>query len=94
MTIGSTCLLISTLLYVIFSVFFIGILFFNTIETSRGAGAQSVTAKSTGCGFDPYSRKRNISLHLYFHFFALVAKQSAAQSSAIQHAMPVKFSGK
>ena len=26
-------------------------------EASRGAGAQSVTAKLTGCGFDPQSRK-------------------------------------
>ena len=24
-------------------------------EASRGAGAQSVTVKSTGCGFDPHS---------------------------------------
>ena len=26
-------------------------------EASRGAGSQSVTVKSTGCGFDPYSRR-------------------------------------
>ena len=26
------------------------------IEAIRGAGAQSVTVKSIGCGFDPYSR--------------------------------------
>ena len=27
-------------------------------------------------------------LHLYFHFFALVSRQSAALISATQHAMP------
>ena len=32
-------------------------------------------------------------LHLYFHFFALVSRQSAALSSATQHAMP-DFGGK
>ena len=26
-------------------------------EAGRGAEAQSVTVKSTGCGFDPHSRK-------------------------------------
>ena len=26
-------------------------------EASRGASARGVTAKSTGCGFDPHSRK-------------------------------------
>ena len=35
------------------------------IEASRDAGAQSVTVKSTGCGFDPHSRKLNIYLHLF-----------------------------
>ena len=62
-------------------------------EVGRGAGAQSVTVKSTGYGFDP-SRKLNIYLHLYFNFFALVSRQSRTLSSAIQHAMPPKFGGK
>ena len=48
-----------------------------SFEAGRGAGAQSVTVKSTGCGFYPHSRKWNIYLHLYFHFFALVSSQSA-----------------
>ena len=61
------------------------------LEASRGAGAQSVTVKSTCCGFDPHSRKLNIYLHLYFHVFALVSRQSAAFSSATQHAMPKNF---
>ena len=26
-------------------------------EANRGAGAQSVTVKPTGCGFDPHSRR-------------------------------------
>ena len=34
-----------------------------------------VSLKSTGCGFDPLSRKSNIYLYLYFHFVALVAKR-------------------
>ena len=29
----------------------------HIIEASRGAEAQSVTVKSTGCRFDPHSRK-------------------------------------
>ena len=33
-----------------------------------------MTVKSTGCGFDPYSRKINVYLHLYFHFFALMSR--------------------
>ena len=31
---------------------FLSIIFFN--EASRGAGAQSVTVKPTGCRFDPH----------------------------------------
>ena len=64
------------------------------VEASRGAGAQIVTVKSTGCGFEPYSRKLNIYLHLYFHYFALVSRQTAALSSATHHAMPPELSGK
>ena len=60
------------------------------IESSRGAVAQSVT----GCGFDPYSRRWNIYLNLYFHFFALVSRQSAALSPATQHAMPPEIGRK
>ena len=44
--------------------------------------------KPTGCGFDPHSRRWNIYLHLYFYFLALMSRQSAALSSATQHAMP------
>ena len=32
-------------------------MYYLKLEASRGAGAQSVTVKSTGCGFDLYSRK-------------------------------------
>ena len=66
-------------------------------EAGRAAEAQSVTVKSTGCGFDPHSRRyreRNIYLNLYFHFFALVSRLSAALSSATQHAMPPEFGRK
>ena len=51
-------------------------------EASRGAGAQSVIVNATCCGFDPHSQKLNIYLNLYFHFSALVSRQSAALSSA------------
>ena len=30
---------------------------FILLEASRGAVAQSVTIKPTGCGFDPHSRR-------------------------------------
>ena len=66
--------------------FIITIIFFYIINS--GAGAQSVIVKPTGCGFNPYSRRRNIYLNLYFHLFALVSRQCAALSSATQHAMP------
>ena len=46
-------------------------------EASRGAEAQSVTAKSTGCGLDLHSRKLNIYLHLYFHFNTQCLQSSA-----------------
>ena len=53
-----------------------------------------MTVKPTGCEFDPHSRRRNINLNLDLHFFALVSGQSAALSSAIQHAMPPEFGRK
>ena len=44
--------------------------------------------------FDPHSRRWNNYLNLYFHFFALVSRLSAALSSATQHAMPSEFGRK
>ena len=70
------------------------VLYFSSFEASRGAAAQSVTVKPTGCGFDPHPRRWNIYLNLYFHFFALVSRQSAVLSSATQHAMPPEFGRK
>ena len=67
---------------------------FLSKTASRGAAAQSVTVKPTGCGFDPHSRRWNIYLNLYFHFFALVSRLSAALSSATQHATPPEFGRK
>ena len=67
------------------------ILKLSIIETSRGAEAQSVTVKATGCEFDTHSSKWNIYLNLNFNFFALELRQSAALSSANQHAMPLEF---
>ena len=63
-------------------------------EAGRGAAARGVTAKPTGCGFDSHSRRWNIYLNLYFHFFALVSRLSPALSSATQHAMPPEFGRK
>ena len=54
----------------------------NFIEVSRGAGAQGVTVKSIGCGFDSHLKKWNIYFNLYFHFFAVLSRQSAALSFA------------
>ena len=62
-------------------------------EDSRGAWLQSGIVNATGCGFHPHSRKWNIYLNLYFHFFALVSRQRAALSSATEHAIPPEFSG-
>ena len=64
------------------------------IEASRGAAARGVTVKPTECGFDPHSRRWNIYLNLYFHFFVLVSRLSAALNSATRHAMPPEFGRK
>ena len=42
---------------------------------SRGAGAQSVTVKWTGCGFDSRGNPRKCNIYLYFNFFAPVSRQ-------------------
>ena len=63
-------------------------------EASRGTAAQSVTVKATGCGFNSHSGRWNIYLNLYFHFFALVSRLSAALRSATQHAIPPEFGRK
>ena len=48
----------------------------------------------TNWGFDPHSRLKNIYINLYFQFFALVPRQSAALNSATQPAVPLEFGGK
>ena len=53
-------------------------------EASCGAGAQSVNANATGCGFDAHSRKLNIYLNLYFIFFALVLRRILEVSKYLQ----------
>ena len=57
-------------------------------------GHKCVTVSATSCRLDPYSRLLNIYLIFYFHFFALMWRQSAALSSVTQHAMRSEFSGK
>ena len=54
---------------------------------------ESMTVKLTGCGFDPHSWRWKIYLHLYFYFFALVSRHSAALSSASQHAISPDLGG-
>ena len=46
------------------------------IEASRGAGAQSVTVKSTGCEFDAHSKRKKYLLTFIFSFlrFSVEAK--------------------
>ena len=66
----------------------------STIQLNCSAGAHSLTVKPTGCGFDPHLRRISIYLNLYFHFFALASRQSAALSSATHHAMPPEFGRK
>ena len=69
----------------------------NNDSMKRGQswrGGTKCDCKLTGCGFDPQSRRWNIYLNLYFHFFALVSRTSAALSSATQHAMPPKYGRK
>ena len=68
-------------------------------EAGRGAEAQSVTKIDWVWVRSLLPRVRieikwDIYLHLYFHFFALVSRQSAALSSATQYAMPPEFGGK
>ena len=65
--------------------------FLYYFKASCAAAARSVTLKSTGYGFDPHSRRCNIYLNVYFHFFALVSRRSGALCSATQYAMPPKF---
>ena len=40
----------------------------TNIEASRGAEAQSVTVKPTGCGFDPYVEEMKYLLKFIFPF--------------------------
>ena len=63
-------------------------------EGSRGSGAESMIVSATGCEFDPHSRKCNVYLNLYFHFFALKSRLIAALNSATQHAVPRESGGK
>ena len=57
-----------------------------------------MTAKPTGCGFDPHSRRWNIYLNLYFEYITiyliLVSRLTVALSSATQHAMCPEFGRK
>ena len=78
----------------IFEALLYNILYNKVNNASRGAAARSVTVKPAGCGFDPHSRKLDIYLYLYFHFFALASGQSAALNSANQHAMPPELGTK
>ena len=41
----------------IYNLFMAGFRFYNLFEAGRGAAARGVSAKPTGCGFDPHSRR-------------------------------------
>ena len=58
------------------------ILFLYLYEASRSAASQRVTVNLTGCGFDPHSKRWNINLNLYFHFFALVTNTQCLYNPA------------
>ena len=60
----------------------------------KGIKCVWLTVNVTGCGFDLHSRKLNIYWHIYFHFLALVSRQSATLTSATQHTMPPEFGRK
>ena len=51
-----------------------------------------MTVNVSDCGFDSHSR--NIYLNVYFHFFALVSRQSVTLGFINEHAMAPEFSGK
>ena len=62
---------------------------------SRAAAAQSVTVNLLVVGSIPTRGDEIFTyLNLYFHFFALVSRQSAALNSATQHIMPPEFGRK
>ena len=42
-------------------------------------GHQFVTVSSTGCGFNPHSRKLNVYLNFYFYFCCGVEAKSGVQ---------------
>ena len=48
----------------------------------------------TGSEFDPHSRELSIYLNVYFHFFALVTRRSAALISATQKGNAFRIPGK
>ena len=58
-------------------------------QTSHGAAARGVTAKPTGCGFDP-----NVYLKFIFPFLRSGVEVKRGVGSATQHAMPPEFGRK
>ena len=55
-------------------------------------GHKPATVSAIGCGLEPHAKNE---IHIeYFHFLALLTRQSAALSFATQHAMPPEFAGK
>ena len=47
-----------------------------------------VTVNTTGCGFDPHSKKRNI--YLYFIFFAPVSRHALKRKVEFYHSNAIK----
>ena len=57
------------------------------MEASRGAAAQSVTVKPTGCGFDPHSRGWNI----YLNFIGVDAKRGVEFCHSTRNASVIRL---
>ena len=53
---------------------------FNIIEASRGAGAHSVTVKSSGCGFGPHCRSIAEMKYLFTLMFSFLRSGVEAKS--------------
>ena len=63
---------------VLYTIVYCNIFIVYIFEASRGASAQSVTVNATDHRFDSHLKKiKYYTLYIYFHFFALVLRQTA-----------------
>ena len=57
------------------------------LRPSWRSGTSKVIVSATGCRFEPF-RKLSNYLNVYFHFFALVTRQSVALNTSLAAARP------